>query len=464
MFIGFSAPWLTEGFGETHEGRNGAVWGTASRSIRADGIVETRFGGRPRADYAYANHPPLIIAETLGAELVAGEHRIVTRAPAWLGSLIAVLLVAWLLVDAGISRAATIAGIAVSFGSAMFLVYGSMLDTPVTSLPFAVALLIAWQRAMQQRSWNPAVIGALAALAVLAGWQSTALLAICGLVAVVRTVQGRFARVQLAAMVAGGLTGLAVTLAWVRWSYGSLEPLVDISGDRRRSLSLSESMSTQLDYLLELAPWALALGVIGLVFAAARPGVRWLAVVCIASTAGYALLFSQAAEIHDYWNFSLLLPLAIGVASLAQEVLDRASESGRRACLIVVTAIPLLCLVSTLTRPSDAEDDLRYGLATPHLIHRADELSPRDRPAVAYLAESVRLPTWIDYESGRPSTSLADLDTLNELARQTPSFPVLILIDATNKSAISAAAIAMEGPYALVTARDASEILGRPPN
>ncbi|MEZ5178191.1 MAG: hypothetical protein R2746_07890 [Acidimicrobiales bacterium] len=109
--------------------------------------MASKFGGAPRHSDAYANHPPLIVAETVVAELVAGEHRIVTRSPAWVGSLVALALVAWLLVDAGLSRLATVSGVAVAFGSAMFLVYGSMLDTPVTSVPFALALLVAWQRA-----------------------------------------------------------------------------------------------------------------------------------------------------------------------------------------------------------------------------------------------------------------------------------------------------------------------------
>ncbi|MCB1004114.1 MAG: hypothetical protein KDB35_08005 [Acidimicrobiales bacterium] len=462
LLLAFSSPWLAAGFGETHDGRNGSVWGTVSRSIREDGVVASKFGGAPRHNDAYANHPPLIVAETVVAELVAGEHRIVTRSPAWVGSLVALALVAWLLVDAGLSRLATVSGVAVAFGSAMFLVYGSMLDTPVTSVPFALALLVAWQRARQDRPWHPAVLGGLSALAVLAGWQSTALLVACGAVSVIGTVRRRFPTAQLVAMAVGGACGLAVALSWVAWVYGSLRPLFDTAGDRRTSLSLADSLSTQLAYLMDLAPWALAVGVPGIVAALWRPATRPLAAVTATTVVGYGVVFSEAAEIHDYWSFGVVVPLAIGVAALVQLLIDRTPAPQRRSAVLLAVALPAIGLVPTLLRPSDAEEHLRFGLRTPQITAAAARLAPRDGPALAYLEGAVREDTWIRYETGRPAQVLVDRGALRDLAVADPAFPVLVLVDADTKADLRSAAIATAGPYAVVTASDADRIVRWP--
>lgn len=150
LLLVHASAWLASPFGETHDGRNAAVWGLASRALRNEPLGSD-LGGQLGPGYRYANHPPLIVAETAAAETVAGENRLVTRSPAWAGSLVALALVSWLLLDTGLSPVAVAAGVTVTFGSGMFLVYGTMLDTPVTSFPVTIAVLIAWQRARQRR-------------------------------------------------------------------------------------------------------------------------------------------------------------------------------------------------------------------------------------------------------------------------------------------------------------------------
>ena len=50
----------------------------------------------------------------------------------------------------------------------MFLVYGTMLDTPITSFPFTLAIVLAWQRARQGRPWPVPIVIALSVVAALA--------------------------------------------------------------------------------------------------------------------------------------------------------------------------------------------------------------------------------------------------------------------------------------------------------
>ena len=238
VFVLHSTSWLAAPFGESHDGRNAAVWGMASRSIRDEGVVRSRFGGRSEPGYSYANHPPLIIAETTLAELVGGERRIVTRSPAWIGSLVALALMCRLLLDAGLSRLSVGVGIVAAFGSAMFFVYGSMLDTPVTALPFALLFLIMWQRAGQGKALHPAWLGAVSLLAVLAGWQSTTLVGVAAIGALWAAKRDRFAWRQWLAMAIGAAIGLCTTLLWIRWVYGSLGPLINNAQYRRSAIRI----------------------------------------------------------------------------------------------------------------------------------------------------------------------------------------------------------------------------------
>jgi hypothetical protein len=140
--------WSTIGaeLGDSHDGRNAAVWSLGSKSLREVGPVESRLGTRTALGGTYANHPPLIYLETTLAEVVGGPARAATRAPAWLGSLATIVLLTILLRDAGLGMVSAAVGVAAVAITPMFLVYGTMLDTPVTSLPFGIGLLLVAQR------------------------------------------------------------------------------------------------------------------------------------------------------------------------------------------------------------------------------------------------------------------------------------------------------------------------------
>lgn len=225
LFLGFGTRLISAPFGDSHDGRNAGVWATAARSLR-DGPVESRMGTRSPEIGTYANHPPLIAMETAVAGAVGGGSTAATRAPAWIGTLVTLGLLAVLLRERGLRASAT--GIAVLLVAAtpMVLVFGTMLDTPVTSLPFAVALLLLWERARAGRRVAPALAAGAAVLAVLAGWQSLLVAGVVGCWALVRAYRGRADRGPEGAFVVGALVGAALMVVWLWWAFGgSLRPL-----------------------------------------------------------------------------------------------------------------------------------------------------------------------------------------------------------------------------------------------
>src|SRR5438552_2613076 len=76
------------------------------------------------------------------------------------------------------NRVVAAAAVVVATATPMFFVYGSMLDTPITSFPLALAVLLLWKRQRDARPVAAALTGTVCALAALAGWEATLLVGI----------------------------------------------------------------------------------------------------------------------------------------------------------------------------------------------------------------------------------------------------------------------------------------------
>ncbi|MDP1806672.1 MAG: hypothetical protein Q8K72_15955 [Acidimicrobiales bacterium] len=190
LFLAFSSRMIGAPFGDSHDGRNAGVWAAGGRSLLDDGPLSTRMGTRSVENGVYANHPPLLYVETALFGAVAGDSPGAARAPAWMGTIAMLVLLSVLLLGAGLRPVAAGMALVLASVTPMLLVYGSMLDTPVASLPFGVAVLVAWERARRGRPVPAAVAGALTGLAVLSGWQSLLMAAVVSGWAAVRLGRG----------------------------------------------------------------------------------------------------------------------------------------------------------------------------------------------------------------------------------------------------------------------------------
>jgi hypothetical protein len=458
-FLVNASPWLAAGFGESHDGRNAAVWASASRAVREEGVVRSRFGGRPETGFDYADHPPLIVAETVAAELVGGEHPLATRAPGWIGSLVALALMCVLLREAGLSRLAVASGIVIVFASTMFFVFGTMLDTFDTCLPFAIALLVAWQRMRQGRPWPLPAMAAVSFLAVLAGWQSTTLLGVVGAVTLVEVIRRRRRVHELAAMALGGAAGLAIAAGWALWVDGSLSVIGSQASDRTASATFAHSFSMQWSNLVATLPVALVIGLIGLVAAVRRPSTRAIAVASTAAVFAFAAAFRGGASLHIYWNYGILVPLAIGAAALVEAALERAALVARReAAAIGAVVVACLCLVVALARPSAPELVLEASTHHARLASTVVRHAPAHGPAFAYVTGPGDAPKWLYYDAHRLGVAAPTPTALRSLARRRPRLLVLVAVagkPAAVQARLRAAEADEQAGLALVPAREA---------
>ena len=215
-------------------------------------------------------------------------------------------------------------------------------------------------------------------LAALAGWQSFAFAAVAVIALAIDAARRRHPWRPVLSLGAGAVIGLATTLVWIRWVYGSLTPLLHQRAYRSDGSPLLETTRIQLSSLWALLPIAMIIGSVGAVIAARDPRVRALLAISTASVVGYALAFRGAAEIHDYWNYAALIPLAIGASTGFDRLVSSVAPSRQTMFRLGSLAAAAACLIITLTHTSDAEDAIETGVAAVQLAHIAENI-PRRR-------------------------------------------------------------------------------------
>jgi hypothetical protein len=382
----------------------------------------------------------LIVVETALAETVAGAHEPVTRAPAWLASLVALVLLYRLGRSLGLDGVAAAAAATATAATPMFWVYGVMLDTPVTSFPFGVAVILLWFRDWRAIAPDPpaaaqpapvpiALSGLVSVLAGLAGWQAGLLAVLCGATLAVRAARRRPGALRAALpYLAGAAVGIGLSVAWGWWAYGGLKALSDKFTRRSGSgagVSPVDVVTFQVPWLFQL----LGLGMIGLVAAAVslRDKVfRPLAAMSLTIVGLYCLLFREAAAGHQYWVYWSLLPTMVGFAYAFRAISAATRDAGLSdtARTAVVVGLAVLLGVIDVGRGSEAEQLITDGEHPVELLQH-QTLPPGD--AVYYVGQAFRPDSWIVYYTGRHGQSIASTDDLARLARDQPDTPVLIL-------------------------------------
>ena len=428
LFLAHGSRTLNAPFGDSHDGRNAGVWATGSKSLRQDGPVRSRLGTR-HGHGVYADHPPLIYVETALAEVLGRATPAATRAPAWLGSLALLLLVARLLVERGLRPAAAGAAAVLLATTQMFLVYGTMLDTPVTSLPFGAALLVAWERGRRGRV-RPGCAATLALLAVLAGWQSLLLAGIVACWAVVRVVRGAGDRRVNLAFAGGALAGAVLLLGWLVWAFGStLSPLIEQflfrTGHSTEPVGLGGAVAATLRDGRALFGGLGLVALAGAALAVRDRRTRGAMVLALAVTIPYPLLFKAGVVNHDYWNYWLLLPFGVGLGVIADAVLGHWESRPRwtAGLLLSVAGLGATLTMSAWAVPRPAEARKLSGFGVNEATS-APSFGPGQQ--TSWYAGTVGSPApWLALATGRPAIAVRG-SAIDVLARSRPTDAVLV--------------------------------------
>ncbi len=430
-FLALSLTRITAPFGDSDEGINGAVWGADSQGLRVLGPLESRLGGVRVDQTKYATHPPLIVIETAALERVLGTHAWSTRAAAWLGSLASIVLL-YLLVRALALRPVTAAvATATALACHMFFVYGSMLDTMIIALPFALATTLVWYRQwIGAREPNPWLLLVLASVTCLSGWQATFLVGLCGVATAARWRSQPGAWRRSLPYLAGVVLGVVATVGWAFWVYGSLAVLDDKLIRRTggtEAVSVADMISFQMPWLGQL------LGVGLLAWLACAVSLRDrrfrpVAALALTSVIAYALAFKEGSGGHQYWNYWGLVPAAIGVAYVfgaLDAALQRRFRKNVAAQWGALVGVGLLVIAVNAGQPNQAADLIQAGYA-PYDLVAALPLAP-GQTTIPYLAEPYRMDDWLRYRGGPAGEPITNEEQLRRLATERPDTVVVLL-------------------------------------
>ncbi|MDQ6727993.1 MAG: hypothetical protein M3066_17805 [Actinomycetota bacterium] len=414
LFVAFAGRVIPAPFGDSHDGRNAGVWASGSRALLAQGPFESRLGTRSPENGVYANHPPLLYVETALFQAVGGDSPAVTRAPAWLGSLAVLALLAALLLDAGLHPTAVGASVVLVAATPMFLVYGAMLDTPVTSLPFALAVLLCRQRVLRGRRVPWPLAAGLTAAAVLAGWQSLVVAAVVGGWALLGLRRGSGDRTSDAAFAGGALAGAVLLFVWVVWAFGgTLAPLFDqfrLRTGETVPVPLGSLASALRGDVTTMFGIAAVLGAAGLIVAVRDRRTRMLAAVALAVTLPYPVVFRSGAVNHDYWTYWFLLPIAIGLAAGVDRLLAGSGTRIRRERLVAAaaTAVAVVLIAGLWSRPDAPLWAILQG--RPAGAVAAASTLPPGQEVVWYMGAVGRPAAWLALATGKPAVAVATAD------------------------------------------------------
>lgn len=455
VFLVDAWPRIAAPFGNAHDGRNASVWVLGADSLLEHGPVTSRLGAWAPLRGTYAHHPPLITPLTAAARAL-GDHPAIARAPAWIASVLAIVLLARLLRRAGATPAAAVAATLLVVGTPMFLVYGAMLNMEALSLPCALALLLAWQTP----GWSSARrTAAVAGLGALVSFQGVLLGGLLSLVAIRRRRLGRRA---LLPYEVGTLVGTAIgstfTAAWLWWANGGLGEMVDQARIRSSSgrFGVAAFADRQISNLfLTVPPWTVVLAVVGLAMVLRRRSWSLSLAAGGAVVIAFAVGLSDGAWVHIYWNYLVIVPVALVVAPTLDRLADRWGGWGSRALLALGVA-GLLAGAGFRTLVHEELDYGRQGLA----VAAAD---PAPRARTPFLC-TVQSTDWLAFVTGRPVERL-DGPGLGSLARTDPQAGVFVVLPAVPQRLaswddVAARALVTDAGHAWVRAGDLAEVLG----
>lgn len=427
-FLIYAAPQLGAPFGESHDGLNGAVWANGSRQLRDVGPIDSAFGGRRPDGTSYAHHPPAIYPATALAEIIGGERPWSTRAPAWLATLLSIPLLWVILRRLRIAPLPALVGTAAAATTPMLFVYGGMLDTPIVAFPLGLAVFLVWIRAWDGDSIDPKLVGLLALIACLTAWEAVFAVGLAALSLGWRARRNRRQwAVPLAFSVGGGM-GVLVTAVWSIWATGSTTTLVDQFVGR----SGSEGGATWVGTVSHQGTWLLQLlgiAFLGLVLCALSPiwerGVRRAAAVgSLVVVFGYAVLLHNGAYVHQYWNYWVILPVAIGAGVGADAVMKAVRARGNSAAAwVTVLALGLIVVASARLSPSPDRTMMSDGDVPARLLRSVP--LPADQDTIHYIGGIYTPEPWLTYLTGLPASPMVDREQLTSQASERPDALVL---------------------------------------
>ena len=429
--------------GDSHEGRVLGQFALHVRNFWDLGPAGSSFGAdwAPFSDAPYTHHPPLLTGLHMLVSAVVGQGLWQLKAISYLSGLATVPALYWLGRRMGFGALPVAAATGALVATPWWWVYGRLGLGFLPNLAMVgMVLLVAHEATGRGLRRAAAAMGA----AVAASWHGAFLAPLLWLWLWRRRGLDRAVVVVGAAVVAGALA----VLVWITQG-GGLSELADHAGNRMGvDRTVGEFLNRQWTFARGLLPtWYLVLALPALVAGLADSRSRALIGMLAAMVVVFAVVPSDNAWVHDYWNFPVLTALFPGFAALA----DRAIRTlpGLRQG-IAEGAVAVLLVIALVVLAPGANHD-RYFAAPAEAGRLVEAVGPAAGQDTAWHTPQVPWPTWVSRAWRLAPGAVASPEDVATVGDDDRVVMRLDRLPAFVDRSVADEALAVRGTYAVVT-------------
>ena len=395
--------------GDSHEGRVLGQFALHMKNFWSMGVVASSFGAswEPFSDIPYTHHPPVLTFLHVIVSSIIGEGLKQIKLISYVAGVLTIPALFSMGKNLGINSKAVTISILFLITTPWWWVYGRLGLGLLPNVLMIGTILAATEKPTKRKT----VIASLATFfAVAASWHGVFLFPFLWFQTWRRR---KFDQLTFSLMGASILGGLAILL-WVSQG-GGLSELGDHIGERvERDWTWNQFAERQWDFAQTLLPlWFTILALPALVVGLVDSRTRFLTTSLISMVLVFALVPSNGAWIHDYWNFPILLTLFPGFAVMSEWIFSFIKEKISLEKTDSITLGGFLLLASVLIlvlQPVSLHENYFDETSDAGELVTSIELSSGQK--TAWHLPQVPWPTWVSNKWNVPTASLLNAEDL----------------------------------------------------
>ncbi len=401
--------------GDSHEGRVLGQFALHMKNFWSMGMVSSSFGAswEPFSDVPYTHHPPALTFLHVFVSTLVGEGLRQIKLISYAAGIVTVPALYWMGRNLGINAKAVLLSVLLLLTTPWWWLYGRL---GLGLLPNILMIGTIWAATLNPTKRRIVLASIATFFAIAASWHGVFLMPFLWFHAWHRR---KFDRLTLS-LIGVGVVGGLVILIWVSQG-GGFSEFGEHFGERvERDWTWGQFVQRQWDFATSLLPfWYTILVVPAFLLGIIDSRTRYLTTSLTLMVLVFAIVPSNGAWIHNYWNFPILLALFPGFAimgewvmSLMNEKFQSISHQTTKLISSVIFLLLFLALVANL-HPKNLHED--------HFVKKSDagrlvsEVELSDSQRIAWHLPQVPWPTWVSREWSLPTSSLSsalDLGTV----------------------------------------------------
>ena len=395
--------------GDSHEGRVLGQFALHMKNFWSMGVIASSFGAswEPFSDIPYTHHPPVLTFLHVIVSSIIGEGLKQIKLISYVAGVLTIPALFSMGKNLGINSKAVTISILFLITTPWWWVYGRLGLGLLPNVLMIGTILAATEKPTKRKT----VVASLATFfAVAASWHGVFLFPFLWFQTWRRR---KFDQLTFSLMGASILGGLAILL-WVSQG-GGLSELGDHIGERvERDWTWNQFAERQWDFAQTLLPlWYTLLALPALVVGLVDSRTRFLTTSLISMVLVFALVPSNGAWIHDYWNFPILLTLFPGFAVMSEWIFSFIKEKISLEKTDSITLGGFLLLASVLIlvlQPVSLHENYFDETSDAGELVASIELSSGQK--TAWHLPQVPWPTWVSNKWNVPTASLLNAEDL----------------------------------------------------